>query len=97
MDQQLAGAIRERRMIEFDYGGHHRVAEPHVYGRNGAVEELLVYQVAGGSSSGGLPQWRRVEVGRMTGMSILEDTFPGPRPNPSGQHSSWDEIYEIVR
>ncbi len=96
MNQQLVNAIRNRLMIEFDYGGHHRIAEPHVYGRNDGVDQLLVYQVSGGSSSGGLPEWRRVDVPRMSGLSILEDTFPGPRPNPSGRRSSWDQVYEIV-
>jgi len=33
MDQQLLNAIRNKQMIEFDYGGYHRIAEPHVYGR----------------------------------------------------------------
>lgn len=31
----------------------------------------------------------------MSGLSILEDTFLDPRPNPSGRHSSWDQIYAI--
>jgi hypothetical protein len=96
MDQQIIDAIRNKRMIEFDYGGFHRVAEPHVYGRNGAVDQLLVYQVGGGSSSGGLPEWRRVDVPRITGLVVLDRTFFGARPNPSGQHSSWDETYAIV-
>lgn len=76
MDQRLVDAIRNKRIIEFDYGGYHRIAEPHVYGLNGGVEQLLVYQVAGGSSSGGLPEWRRVDVPGMSGLSVLEDTFP---------------------
>ena len=96
MDQQLRDAIQNRQMVEFDYGGYHRIAEPHVYGLNDGVEQLLAYQVAGGSSSGGLPEWRRVDVPRMSGLSILPATFPGPRPNPSGRHSSWDQIYARV-
>ena len=76
VDQQLLNAIQNRSVIEFDYGGHHRIAEPHVYGRSGNVDQLLVYQVGGGSSSGGLPQWRRVDVPGMNGLSVLEDTFP---------------------
>ena len=96
MNQDLVDAIRKRRKIEFDYHGHHRIAEPHVYGRNGGVEQLLVYQVAGGSSSGGLTEWRRVDVAQMSQLVILKDTFPGPRPNPSGRHSSWDDTFEIV-
>lgn len=96
MDQQLVSAIQNRRMIAFDYGGYHRIAEPHVYGLNNGVEQLLVYQVAGGTSSGGLPEWRRVDVPRMSGLRVLEDTLSGPRPNPSGRHSSWDHVYEKV-
>jgi hypothetical protein len=96
MDPQLVTAISNNRMIEFDYGGHHRVAEPHVYGRIHGVDELLVYQVAGTSSSGGLPQWRRVIVDGMSGLTISADVFPGPRPYPSGEHSPWDEYYAVV-
>jgi hypothetical protein len=96
MDQQLVSSIRSKKMIEFDYGGHHRIAEPHVYGRNGGTDQLLVYQVAGGSSSGGLPQWRRVDVSGMSGLTIRSDGFPGPRPYPSGMHSAWDQHYAIV-
>jgi hypothetical protein len=96
MDPQLVSAIRGKRMIEFDYGGHHRVAEPHIYGRKGGTDQLLVYQVAGGSSSGGLPEWRRVEVRSMSGLTIRTDVFPGRRPAPSGMHSNWDAYYEIV-
>jgi hypothetical protein len=96
VDQQLVDAIRGRRMMEFDYKGRHRVAEPHIYGRKGGAEQLLVYQTGGTSASGGLPQWRRVDVAGMTGLTIRPDVFPGPRPYPSGEHSPWDEIYAAV-
>lgn len=96
MNQEIINAIRNKKMIEFDYRGHHRIAEPHVYGRNGSVEQILVYQVGGSSSSGGLPEWRRVNVPDMSHLVVLEDSFAGNRPNPSGQHSRWDETYEIV-
>jgi len=84
-------------MIEFDYRNHHRIAEPHVYGCSAGTDQVLVYQVAGSSSSGALPDWKRVDVRGISGLVVLEDSFPGPRPNPSGQHSSWDHIYEVVR
>jgi hypothetical protein len=96
MDERLVSAIGAKRMIEFDYAGHHRVAEAHVYGRKDGVDQLLVFQVAGGSSSGGLPQWRRVNVASMTGLTICDDPFAGARPYPSGLHSAWDEYYAIV-
>lgn len=96
MDPTISAAIRTKHMVEFDYGGHHRVAEPHIYGQHAGVDQLLVFQVEGTSSSGGLPQWRRVDVHGMTALAVLDRTFAGPRPNPSGEHSSWDVTYEIV-
>jgi len=96
MNQQIIDAIQNKRMIEFEYGRYHRIAEPHVYGLSRGVDQLLVYQVAGGSSSGGLPEWRRVDVPRVVGLVVLDKTFPGARPNPSGKHSDWDKTYAIV-
>lgn len=96
MNQQLIDAIRDHNIVEFDYGGHHRIAEPHVYGRHNETEQLLVYQVGGGSSSGGLPQWRRVDVAKMSGLQVSDDTFSGPRPTESGEHPKWDQTYAIV-
>lgn len=97
MNANLLRAIRNRNMIEFDYTGHHRIAEPHVYGRNKGSEQLLVFQVRGGSSSGGLPQWRRLDVAKIHGLNVLEESFDGPRPTESGEHTNWDETFAIVR
>jgi len=96
MNQEIINAIRNKKMIEFDYRGHHCIAEPHVYGRNGRIEQILVYQVGGSSSSGRLPGWRRKNVPEMSLLVVLKASFAGNRPNPSGQHSKWDETYEIV-
>ena len=97
MNQDLIEAIRSKKMIEFNYSGHHRVAEPHVYGRHGGKEQLLVYQVGGSSSSGGLPEWRRVDVPRISDLVVSDQTFPGSRPTQSGEHTNWDQTYAIVR
>lgn len=97
MHEQLLQAIQERRLIEFEYHEHHRVAEPHVYGRYGGKIQLLVYQVDGTSSSGGLPQWRRIELNEVTELSVLTDKFDGPRPTKGGAHTNWDEVYAMVR
>ena len=96
MDPKLVTAIRGRKIIEFDYGGHHRIAEPHIYGCCNGVDQLLIYQIGGGSSSGGLPEWRRVDVHRMSGIVLDDRSFGGPRATPSGQHSVWDQTYVIV-
>ena len=97
MNQQIIKAIRGKRLIEFDYHGYHRVAEPHVYGQNHGVDQLLVYQIRGGSSSGRLPDWRRVDLQGIINLIATEETFHGPRSNVSGRHSTWDRTYEIVK
>ncbi len=96
MDALIRQAITEKHLIEFQYHGHHRVAEPHVYGRNNGVLQLLVYQVRGQSSSGRLPDWRRVDLHEISGLRLLNERFPGKRPNPSGEHSRWDEYFAVV-
>lgn len=96
MKQQLIEAISKRMMIDFSYGGYQRIVEPHIYGRHGGVEQLLVYQVGGGSASGGLPQWRRLDISRISGFNVRPEIFSGPRPTVTGQHSNWDEIFVIV-
>lgn len=95
MITRLVDAILNKRLISFEYGGLPRIAEPHVYGVSKGVEELQVYQVGGESSSGGLPQWRRIIVVRMTALELLPQTFPGQRPTPT--HSTWDTIYALVQ
>lgn len=89
-------AIREKKIIEFDYGGYHRIAEPHLYGKKDGKHQVLVYQIAGGSSSRGIPDWRRVEMNKVSNLIMTERRFQGARPYPSGKHSSFDIQYAIV-
>jgi hypothetical protein len=96
LDDLIIHAITNKRIIEFDYDGHHRIAEPHVYGTLDRKYELLVYQIAGGSSSGGLPNWRRVKLNKVSNMIVTERTFPGKRRFPSGKHSSFDRRIAVV-
>lgn len=51
MSDLIMIAITEKKIIEFDYDGYHRIAEPHVYGMLDGKYEVLVYQIGGGSSS----------------------------------------------
>lgn len=83
-------------MIRFVYRSRERIAEPHVAGIKDGKEGMLTYQTGGSSSSGGLPMWRRFELGEVSQLVILDDAFPGKRDAPSGKHSRWDEIYAIV-
>ncbi|WP_428323716.1 hypothetical protein [Nitrosopumilus sp.] len=85
-----------KRIVSFDYHGHHRIAEPHVFGIKDGRESLLVYQIAGTSSSGGIPEWRRMFVNDITNFQITEQSFPGKRYTQSGEHSNFDRIIKIV-
>ena len=90
-------AIRERRMLGFVYRGLARIAEPHVAGIKGGRQGMLAYQTGGQSSSGGLPEWRRFYLDEISGLHMLKEGFDGPRPYPSGRHSSWDSTIAVVR
>lgn len=96
MDQILKLAIANKHLVEFIYSGHQRIAEPHVLGINGGALQFLGYQVGGSSSSGGIPEWRRFELNKMSHLSARPESFAGKRPFPSGKHSSWDQQLAIV-
>jgi len=96
MDELIRTAIGNKQLVEFTYGGRRRVAEPHVYGVLRGKYQLLTYQVGGESSSGGLPNWRRVDLSGISGLRLLDEHFPGPRPSPSGRQSKFDTVLAVV-
>jgi len=95
MDSIIKEAITKKKLLEYDYDGYHRIVEPHIFGKKDGKDAILVYQVGGESSSGGLPNWRRMILKGITNMKVSEQSFPGRRPT-SGKHSSFDTIYRIV-
>jgi len=92
-DATIRLAILQKRLVQFLLHGRLRVAEPHDYGIRNGVPQLLVYQVAGESNSGRLPNWRWVVLAEATGMQLLDRTFRGRRPTPTGKHSPWDRLF----
>ena len=96
MEETIINSISNKKIIEFDYHEHHRIAEPHVYGILDGEHDLLVFQTGGGSSSGGLPQWRRMHLSEISNLIVTDQTFAGSRPTPSGKHSSFDTTLAIV-
>src|SRR5207253_7745938 len=91
--QLIWASIEERHHIRFFYDGKERITEPHDYGiQNGRVR-LLVYQFAGRSNSERLPAWRLVDIAGMSEIEVLETTFPGNRPAPSGQHQLGSDFH----
>ncbi|WP_027468701.1 hypothetical protein [Deefgea rivuli] len=97
MNLLIEQAIHEKKVIEFNYGGRLRVVEPHVFGVLDGQNQILGYQIGGQSSQGNIPDWRRFDLNKMTGMKLTETFFPGVRPCPSGRHSNWDRTFALVK
>jgi hypothetical protein len=92
----LCTAIDGRRMIRLLYHRKNRILEPHDHGiLNGSVQ-LLAYQV-GGSSSRPLPNWLLMKANEITDIVLLDQSFPGGRPTPSGKHLKWDQLFIRVQ
>jgi hypothetical protein len=91
----VLAAIQQMRQIGFMFGGKERIAEPHDYGVQKGITRLLAWQT-GGQSSGRIPGWRWFAAGRISGITLLDRTFPGNRPAPSGRHHQWDALYARV-
>ena len=82
MNSTICQAIGTRAVIEFSYGGGHRVVEPHTHGISTAGNEVLRgYQISGYSSSQSSPFWRLFDVSRITGLTVTTGTFPTNRPD----------------
>jgi hypothetical protein len=96
LDTLIRIAIKQKRLVELVYGNKPRILEPHDYGVHKGSVKLLGYQV-GGSSSGPLPNWRWMEVNSISDIHLLDRTFPGGRPSPSGKHHQWDQLFLRVK
>ena len=93
-DRLIREAIAGRRLIRFMLDGLDRIGEPHDYGTLKGIDRVLVYQVAGGSHSGQLPDWRLVTVEKISALEVLETTFDGSRDGPIGRrHYHWERLY----
>ena len=89
-------AIDQTRLIRLVYHDKERVLEPHDHGiLNGSVQ-LLAYQIAGKSSCR-LPNWLLVKTDEVIDLEMMDPTFPGGRPTPTGNHIKWDKLFIRVK
>ena len=96
LDHLLRTAIEQTRLMRLHYRNRDRIIEPHDYGEQNGVIKVLTYQI-GGSSSGPLPNWRWMETDLISNAQMLDRTFPGGRPTPSGKHHKWAKLYLRVK
>ena len=92
-DRQIRTAIARRRLIRFTYGSAPRLAEPHDYGIQHGVVRLLVYQLRSTPFSRG---WRMLDVAKISGLAVLEETFAGSRRESHSHHFEWDTLFARV-
>lgn len=95
-DAIIRQAIERKRVIELVYFDKKRIVEPHDYGIHKGIVKLLAFQI-GGASSGRLPNWRWLDVERMTDIRMLDRTFRGGRGTVGQQHHDWDQAFARVQ
>lgn len=96
MENDIITAILNKKIITFLYDGANRTCEPHIFGLTNNKNQVLCYQIQGGSVRGGIPEWRRFDLGGISDLVVTDDEFPGVRPIPTGPHSKWDTIILVV-
>jgi predicted DNA-binding transcriptional regulator YafY len=95
VDRLIRAAIEKRRLLEFTYDRHLRLAEPHDYGIHKGARKLLCYQVGGHSGSGKVPDWRTFMVDKIADANVTDTSFSGSR-NVPGKHIVWERIFASV-
>lgn len=88
----LCVAIKNKRLIKFQYQDCERTAEPHDYGIVDGMKKILVYQIRGDSKTKS-KVWKLVKEHEISQLQVLEETFPGGRTVPTGQHKKWDRLF----
>lgn len=90
---QICHAIRDRKLLMFDYNDQPRVVAPYCYGVSTKNTEVLrAIQVRGGSSSAaGLGKLWALE--KMVGLRISDETFVADDPNYNPNDSAMTRIF----
>jgi hypothetical protein len=87
--ETVCEAIATHRLLQICYQDHYRIVEPNAYasdGKGSAV--LLAWQLEGGGGRDNGRGWRLLPISAMEKVTLLEDSFAGPRPHPHHDSSS---------
>ena len=95
-DELLRTAIAGKQLVAFVMDGCRRVAEPHDYGILKGERRLFFYQVGGESRSTPATGWRWAIMSKVSDLKLLDATFAGPRPAPTGRHVQWDVLIASI-
>lgn len=97
LDARIRRAIAEKRLLELRYKRAVRLAEPHDYGVIDGTGRLLIFQLGGPDSGKGAVGWRLLDVAKIEGCVVTEQTFAGSRGQSHQQHYQWETLYARVR
>jgi hypothetical protein len=94
MNNGICDAIRDRKLLQFDYHGLQRVVAPYCHGiSTRGVEVLRAVQVRGSSKSGGLgfgKLWTVADIGNAV---VLSESFVPDDPNYNPDDSAMKTIH----
>lgn len=81
----IANAINNRQLIEFDYDGHHRKVIPAACGSHISTgnDVLRGYQVGGTSATRPVPLWDMFIIAKISNLQVLVETFTELPPHYS--------------
>ena len=87
-------AIRNKQRLRIHYDPGERIIEPHAFGQSTAGNDVIrAFQVEGASASREHVNWKLLRLDRITGLTLLPDVFPGPRPEYRRGDRHMVEIY----
>jgi hypothetical protein len=90
----ICEAIRCKKLLQFSYGNHLRMVEPHIFGQDSAGRDILsAYLVGGYSESGKEPYWRFYFLSKIPLLTMLDEPFPGPRQGFNPKEPRIPKVY----
>lgn len=91
--ERICRAIRDKRLLRFDYNGQPRVVEPYCYGLSTHDAEVLrAIQVGGASRSGKFGFGKLWTVAQMTDVRLSDVTFLANDPNYNPNDSAMKQV-----
>lgn len=93
-DARVCEAIRERRLLEFDYDGRRRVTAPYCHGvSTTGKESVRALQVGGATRPGGFGFGKMWTIAKMANVRVSETPFVPDDPDYNPDDSAMAVIH----
>lgn len=98
METIILNAIKNQKLLEFDYDGCYRVVQPHIYGLSAerAKRQISTYQIRGESNTGGLPAWRTFDLDKIENLKVLDEYFSEPAAGYNPRDPKFRKIFSQI-